>query len=255
MAALDPDIQAAKSHCSHCLRVVDSSTAIKVTADPLAVVYCSSACQSASKSQHHAILFTLEPVLPPQATEAAITPEMIETRRKVQLQFAEYLQKHEGNNLLLVARFVARQIVSELTQFIPSTSRVSVGDFTDADGKKYSLGDHLERLRYIDVPESQQSRQVFSPVLEAAIPSLSAYIVDDRFNQLLGKMAYNAFGVCFEGGRDDKVCFSTVAVRAWLTLIVPSLHQWWPQRTRNTLELPIAPLTRSVPHSILCHHT
>jgi len=45
---------------------------------------------------------------------------------------------------------------------------------------------------------------LLAKVLATAVPGLEQFVTDERHATLLGKMAYNAYGVCFGGGRDDK---------------------------------------------------
>lgn len=78
-------------------------------------------------------------------------------------------------------------------------------DFTDAESGDYLLADHMERLRYLEVKPSAEELPLLVDVLQTALPGLEQFVTDERHATLLGKMAYNAFGVCFGSGRDDKV--------------------------------------------------
>jgi hypothetical protein len=53
------------------------------------------------------------------------------------------------------------------------------------------------------VPEEEI--KIISRVLSSALPGLEQFVTEERHATLLGKMAYNSYGVCFDGGRDDKV--------------------------------------------------
>lgn len=81
------------------------------------------------------------------------------------------------------------------------------------DGGDYSFNDHLERLRYTDVGSPEEVGTLFKAVLQFAIPGLEHLASDERLSVYLGMMAYNAFGVCFEGGRGDKVNTQAHSVR------------------------------------------
>ena len=65
--------------------------------------------------------------------------------------------------------------------------------------------DHMERLRYVDTEVTQEERTLLSNVLAAALPGLERLLGDDRHDTLKGKIRYNSVGVCFNGGRDDRV--------------------------------------------------
>ena len=84
---------------------------------------------------------------------------------------------------------------------IPSEMRA--GDApTNDENSDY---DHMERLRYVDTEVTQEEKTLLSNVLAAALPGLERLLGDDRHDILKGKMRYNAVGVSFNGGRDDKV--------------------------------------------------
>ena len=54
---------------------------------------------------------------------------------------------------------------------------------------------------------SEEEVKLLAKVLATAVPGLDQFTSrDERHATLLGKMAYNAYGVCFGGGRDDKAC-------------------------------------------------
>lgn len=76
---------------------------------------------------------------------------------------------------------------------------------SEAVHSDYSLYDHLERLRYLEVEAPAQETKLLRSVFQTALPGLEAFITDERHATLKGKMAYNAFGVVYNGGRDDKV--------------------------------------------------
>lgn len=92
----------------------------------------------------------------------------------------------------------------------PSTKRNSLleNDFTNSDGTDhgYGIGDHLERLRYLEIAPNKEEVTLLSNVLEMALPGLEGFIMEERHTILSGKVKYNAFGVCYSGGRDDRVC-------------------------------------------------
>ncbi|THV08202.1 MAS20-domain-containing protein [Dendrothele bispora CBS 962.96] len=206
VAALDYDLQNAGTHCSHCLRAVDPPTAVKTPQDPINAVYCSTECQSTAKTQSHALLFTLERPLPAEIPTEPITPVQLEARRKAQVQYVEHLKKVNKAAPLLVARFLARQIALEMNKLIPGAGegKDKENDFVDADGGDYLLADHLERLRYLEIKADKEEIELITDVLQTVLPGLEQFVAEERYSVLLGKMAYNAFGVYFDGGREDK---------------------------------------------------
>ncbi|GAW00816.1 MAS20-domain-containing protein [Lentinula edodes] len=212
VAALDSDIQAAGTHCSQCLRSVEPSMSIREPeSHALNTVYCSAACQSAAKSQYYGLLFTLERPLPQEIPSEPSTAEQLNERRKAQAQFANYLKNEMPGHAapLLVAQFIARQVNVEMSKLISqtlskTTTTTDQADFTDADGGDYLLADHFERLRYVDVDSPKDGLKLLTAVLDSAMPGLDALATDERYATLLGKMLYNAYGVYYDGGRDDR---------------------------------------------------
>lgn len=133
------------------------------------------------------------------------TPETLEERRKAQAAFVAYLQKEGKAGPLLVARFVARQIAFETLKLMPGyTGKPDEQHFTDSEGEEYMLADHMEKLRYIEADLPTEEAPLLAKVLGSAVADLDKFMTDEHMAQLRGKIAYNAYGVCFGGGRDDK---------------------------------------------------
>lgn len=180
----------------------------------LNLTYCSKACMVASKKQSHSLLFTLESPLPAEIPSAPMTPEAQEARKQAQAKFAEFIKKEQRLAPLLVARFIARQVAVETQKLVQATSIAKAGaaapaenDYTDSDTdlEKYVLADHLERLRYLEIVPNKEETTLLADVLSNALPGLEEFITEQKYATFVGKMAYNAFGVCYGGGRDDRV--------------------------------------------------
>ncbi len=140
----------------------------------------------------------------------------LETRKSAQAPFVEYIKNNDRASPLLVAKFIARQVAIETNKMVqsaksavpalsPSQDATAENDFTDADGGEYLLADHIERLRYLELVPDANGMKHLSQVLESGLPGLEQFVTEERHATLLGKMAYNAYGVYFDGGRDDKV--------------------------------------------------
>ncbi|TFY72894.1 hypothetical protein EVG20_g84 [Dentipellis fragilis] len=201
VAVLDLDLEGEGTHCSYCLRHIDEGLAIKPDSDLLGSVYCSKDCQVKAKAQSQNILFGSEPPLPAEMIPDSVQ-ESSEERTKAQTAFAESIKQSGKSVPLLVARFVGRQVESELAKMASKPSEDA--DVKLSDGGDYTLNDHLERLRYLELSDTEDQTKHLREVLSAALPGLEQFITDERQAMLLGKMAYNAYGVCFAGGRDDK---------------------------------------------------
>ncbi|KAG9317313.1 hypothetical protein JVU11DRAFT_1511 [Chiua virens] len=202
--ALDVDLQGAGTYCSHCLRPI-GDTVVRPDFDRFNSVYCSKNCQVKAKTYSQGILFTLEPPLPEHLIPESANPATDE-RNLAQAAFAEYIKKSGKAAPELMARVIARQVSIETAQMITSMghSPLTNPSVVLTDGGDYTFNDHLERLRYLDVAASEEGGKLFKTVLQLAIPGLEHLATGERLSTYLGMMTYNAFGVCFEGGRDDK---------------------------------------------------
>ncbi|GAB1519733.1 mitochondrial import receptor subunit tom20 [Rhizoctonia solani] len=215
VATLDFDLQNLRTHCTHCLRRIDAP--ISVPDDPLDATYCSKGCQVASKIQSQNVLFGLDPPLPSNSEEPEkpkTEAELVE-RRKSQEEFVETLRKTGATRALLVARFIACMVAEQSAKLgaavSPSSKNSSPADLfglpePEGDSNTYSFYDHVERLKYLEITETPieiEEVNALKKAMKNAMEGLEEF-VGDRYPLLKGKMAYNAIGVAFGGGRDDK---------------------------------------------------
>lgn len=220
----------------HTTTTITTSTSTPTPIFPTS--YCSTRCLNAALSQHHNLLFTLERPLPPQIPMEPITESGLNARRKTQEEFARYILGTGRSIPLLVARFIARQVEIEMRKLIPDiesatsstpsafapstpkTSPPTSTDYTSTDSSgagthEYLLADHFERLQSIDPVSSispdikienekriEEEVGLVTKVLETVLPGLDAFVTDERYKTLVGKMMYNSFGVIVEDGAD-----------------------------------------------------
>ncbi|KAF9534112.1 hypothetical protein CPB83DRAFT_756005 [Crepidotus variabilis] len=228
VTALDPDLQALGTYCAHCLRPIDPEMSLSLTDEShtFPQTYCSKSCMLSSKSQSHTLLFTLENPLPAElaaqsAAMGGLPSTVLEARQEAQEKFAEFVKARGKTIPLLVAKFIARQVAIETQKLAnsnalgssalggPSPAKKTAsteGDFTDADGTSdgYTLSDHIERLRYLEIDRDEEEEKLLIEVLRLALPGLEEFMTAQKHAIVSGKMAYNAFGVCYGGGRDDR---------------------------------------------------
>ena len=192
---------------------------IVVPDDALKTTYCSKACQIASFSSSHNLLFGPQPVVEqPADSESLPTLEDITKRQHAQHAFAALLKESGKLSSLLVARFVARTISVELAKLTSLNPGIAAGlpappaDLPEPDqpgpGEGYGFYDHVERLRFLEVEQSGQEdaeMTLLKDIFRGAMPGLESFIVDERYLVLKGKILFNAIGVAFSGGRLTKV--------------------------------------------------
>lgn len=221
---MDADLQGKGTHCTYCLRSIEKDAAVTPKEDRIKSVYCSEDCQTKSKIQSDNLLFGLEPVLPVEL-DAGLGGLTQGERDKAQSKFVTYLESQGKSAPLMVARFVARQVAIETGKMNPhrtSPSPVDLPKLVD-DDEDYGLYDHMERLRFIDATVTDDETKLLCDVLAAALPGLDKTLNEERHTTYMGKMAYNAFGVCFDAGRDDKVIFCKYLKWGFVNNVIPSL--------------------------------
>ncbi|EIW76196.1 MAS20-domain-containing protein [Coniophora puteana RWD-64-598 SS2] len=203
VAALDFDIEGKGTHCSQCFRVIEGEGTKSAVSARFGTAYCSPNCAERAKAQSDGLLFTLDPVLP-AAMLPELPPDATEQRDAAQTAFIAQLREASTSGPLLAARFIARQVNAETAKMLPG-GMLDAQEPSLADGGDYGLYDHLERLRYLAVEEVPEEKlKGVRDVLKNALPGLETFVTDERYATMLGKMAYNSFGVVFGEGRDGK---------------------------------------------------
>ena len=203
VAALDFDIEGKGTHCSMCFRVIEGEATKSAVSERFGTAYCSSKCADRAKAQSDGLLFTLDPVLP-SAMLPELPPDASEQRDAAQTKFIAQIRKAAKSSPLLAARFIARQVNAETAKMLPGATK-DAQEPSLADGGDYGLYDHLERLRFLAVDEvPEEQHKGMQDVLKNALPGLETFVTDERYATMLGKMAYNSYGVVFGEGRNDK---------------------------------------------------
>ncbi|KAI0824727.1 MAS20-domain-containing protein [Trametes gibbosa] len=205
VVALDADLEGQGTHCSFCFRAIPDGAVVKPEHDKLGSVYCSRDCQDRAQIGWQNLLFGLDPVLPPELDNGM---GLITTAQRDAAQgpYVEYLRKEAKQANLLAARYAAKQIAHETYKLLPTHTGPLVEELQQmADGQDlYNVGDHIERLRFVEGKASSEEVKMLGAVLGSALPGIEQSVTEDRHAVLVGKMGYNAIGVCPDGGRDDR---------------------------------------------------
>ncbi|KAI0314802.1 hypothetical protein OF83DRAFT_1135181 [Amylostereum chailletii] len=208
VSALDADLEGVGSHCTHCLREISSDAGIRPEGDKFGAVYCSKECDTKSKAQSQNLLFGAEPPVPLEIG-SMMPPEAAATREKAQDDFVKFIKESGRAAPMLVARFIARQVAAEVAKMVPADGDNSTNPADELSSGDYSLYDHVERLRFLELDLPEGEAKPFREVLQSALPGLEQFVTDERYATLKGKMSYNAYGVTYSGGRDDKPVAAT----------------------------------------------
>jgi import receptor subunit TOM20 len=198
------------SHCSQCLRQIDEGTAIKPDNDRLSSAFCSKECEANLKAESQLLLFGPEYAIPIELNPNQDS-ESARKREDAQIAFTSFVRESGSNNqVMLVARFIARQVVNETIKLLPanhpsasSAQKADSGDELTENG--YTLFDHVERVRFLELSGREAEAEQLRAILKANLQGLEDFVTDERYTVLVGKMAYNAYGISPAGGRDDKV--------------------------------------------------
>ena len=216
VVALDSDLETKGTHCAYCFRTIPEGTAVVTENDKLGAAYCSKDCQVKGNYSWHNLYFGGEPVLPPDLDQGGGVGSLTaEARNTAQNAYVEWRKANSKQANILAARFIAKQVALE-TQKMSKDKAGPLGNEIAqlADGKDlYGIQDHMERLRFVDGHVTDEEVKVLRDVLGAALPGLEDSIVEERHAVLVGKMAYNAIGVCPNGGREDRVRTATSSRR------------------------------------------
>ncbi len=211
LAVLDADIQLKGTHCTQCLRPVEKGLAICLESDPLKAVYCSKKCQMQSRTQSHNALFGEEAIVSDDVDAELSTHIERESRGQAQTEFVEQWTSTSSSSSMLVARLVVLQIIAELAKQLKSGEGLKKDLPEIATNLDRSVYDHFERLRFLDRVIPDGEFEAFKKLLSQTFPDFADSYSDERHALFKGKMAYNAIGVCFGGGRSDKPKPATIA--------------------------------------------
>ncbi|KAI9069255.1 MAS20-domain-containing protein [Trametes sanguinea] len=204
VVALDADLEGKGTHCSYCFRSIEEGKAITPAHDKLGSAYCSEECRIKGHLGWQNILFGLDPVLPPELDNgmSALTADQ---RKKAQEPFTEFITTKAKRANLLAARFVAKQIAHETVKLLPKKPKELEEELKGmADKDIYNIGDHVERLRFVEGHVTDEEVKLLGAVLGSALPGVEQSVTEERHAALVGKMQYNAIGVTPGGGRDDR---------------------------------------------------
>ncbi|KAH9006787.1 MAS20-domain-containing protein [Lactarius hatsudake] len=205
VSVLDSDLEGKGSHCSQCLRQIDDGAALRPDGDRLTSAFCSKECEVKLKAESQSLLFGPEYAIPIELNPNE-DPEYSKKREDAQIAFARFVHESGGGRtrVTLVARFIARQVVNETVKLLP-TGHPSVPTETDEwTGHGYTLFDHVERVRFLELNADEDEAEQLRAILKANLLGLEDFVTNERYTVLIGKMAYNAYGISFAGGRDGK---------------------------------------------------
>ena len=204
VTVLDPDLEGKGSHCSQCLRQIPDGDALKPDGDRLTSAFCSKECEAKLKVESQSLLFGPEYAIPVELNPNE-DPGFAQKRKDAQIAFARFVRESDRIHVTLVARFIARQVVNETVKLLPPGHPSAPTETDEWTGNGYTLFDHMERVRFLELNANEDEAEQLRAILKANLQGLEEFVTNERYTVLIGKIAYNAYGISFEGGRDDKV--------------------------------------------------
>lgn len=152
-----------------------------------------------AKNQYQNILFGIES---PVHLESILVDE--KERRHAQIAFASYLKNSNQLTGVLASRLWGLHIACETTKLSPPNDPIHSHIPELAMSSDFGLTDHLDRMRYVLTPDPEEWEH-FNNLLAKTLPGLEAAHPLEQHTVFRSKTAYNMIGVCYGGGRDDRV--------------------------------------------------
>ncbi|CAJ0915764.1 19753_t:CDS:10 [Entrophospora sp. SA101] len=168
-SALDPNLESG-DFCSYCFKTISVGLEFTDGNDLFEAIYCSKLCMEKAMSEYATLLFTSTGSTGSDSKEAKL---------------AELVKLGNVKYPLMIARFLARMVYEE-------TQKVASGI-----EEEYTTWDHIERLRYLDVPATSKEEKEINLLKElfaAKVPGMEEFISEERYMVLKGKFTYNAYG-------------------------------------------------------------
>ena len=207
VSVLDADLEGNGSHCSQCLRQLHDGDALKPDGDRLASAFCSKECEAKLKVESQSLLFGPEYAIPIELNPNEDSG-FAQKRDDAQTAFARFIRESGRIHVTLVARFIARQVVNETVKLLPPGHPSAPTENGEWTGHGYTLFDHMERVRFLELNANEDEAEQLRAILKANLQGLEEFVTNERYTVLIGKLAYNAYGISFAGGRDDKVRYT-----------------------------------------------
>lgn len=204
VAALDFDTHKSATYCGHCFRNMKGAVPAAIEADVLRTVFCSQQCNVRAKLQTDNFLFGEGRALPLGLDDEPSDEAKVD-RKEAQEAFIDLWRNSNKTSLMIAARLAALQINAEIIKAVPSAEAFQQEFPKLCFINDYSISDHMERLRYLDLDVPKAELRSSQHLLAMTTPALAASHTDERYLVLRGKVTYNAIGVNFDENTERDV--------------------------------------------------
>ncbi|KAF9208923.1 hypothetical protein BGZ49_007129 [Haplosporangium sp. Z 27] len=164
ISSLDPSLEG-KGFCHYCLKEIANEGSKVPCSKCTKVVFCSEKCKTSASQEFHDILCTKD-------SDDASSPEG---------SLSEYTKKTRDLVPEMLAKFLVKMVHEESLN----------------SGAEYNSFDHMERLRYVDIPPSaeiEKEMELLKVALGSNIPGIDEFITQDRYLLMKGRLLYNIYG-------------------------------------------------------------
>ncbi|KAL1917887.1 uncharacterized protein VTP21DRAFT_3721 [Calcarisporiella thermophila] len=159
LSMLEPELLG-KEFCDYCMRKVTDESKISCEKCDRAV-YCSTSCKDKAAAKYHNHICGPEAAPLHELEQSSKIPSMI-------------------------ARFLTTMVHDEMQKV------------TDPNAAEETAWDHIERLRYLDLPktkEEEREMEALKVALRGKVPGVEEFLNDERYLLLKGKLLYNLYGI------------------------------------------------------------
>ncbi|KAF8935956.1 MAS20 protein import receptor-domain-containing protein [Dissophora ornata] len=165
ISSLEPSLEGSE-FCHYCLKqIVDDSSKVPCS-KCTQVVFCSSNCKDSASQEFHDILCTKD-------SDDVSSPER---------SLREYTKATRNLVPEMLAKFLVKMVHEESLN----------------SGAEYNSFDHMERLRYLEIPpsaEEEKEMELLKVALGSNIPGIDEFITEERYLLMKGRLLYNLYGV------------------------------------------------------------
>ncbi|KAF9937490.1 hypothetical protein BGZ67_001223 [Mortierella alpina] len=166
ISALEPSLEG-KDFCHYCLKQIVPEESKVPCSKCTRVVFCSGECQQTAAEEFHDILCAKD------IDEGAATAVQ---------ELQDYTKATRKLVPEMLAKFLVKMVYEE------SLNR----------GEEYNSFDHMERLRYLDVPataDEEKEIELLKVALGSNIPGIDEFITEERYLVMKGRLLYNIYAI------------------------------------------------------------
>ncbi|KAF9435377.1 hypothetical protein BGZ76_006417 [Entomortierella beljakovae] len=174
ISSLDPSLEGT-DFCHYCLKEITDSESKVPCNNCTQVIYCSDNCRTSASKEFHDILCTKD--------SGDISPEG-----------SLHEETNKTRNLVteMLAKFLVKMVHEESLN----------------SGGEYNSFDHMERLRYLEIPSSKEierEMELLKVALGSNIPGIDEFITEERYLLMKGRLLYNIYGISTALDKNRKV--------------------------------------------------